>query len=323
MSFQLEQKKQQTLYLERPEFQDMVGIHDRTFQFLPEYKSYNLYPPHRESIVELFEHADPLQKIQWHRYAGHGCSSQTCCLNFLYPLAQDLDLLAKWVEYVIGGPQVTILPIEERHGLPRYIAFEWFPPTDYLNESKGGVKSRGAHSTSVDAAIKYQVGSQIRLLLIEWKYTESYANVRASDSLKGDTTRNQRYHNLWRRPHGPLNQQLALQLSDFYLEPWYQLLRQQMLAYHVELDPLSEYEHAMVVHISPSNNSALRKVRGERFQAYAQQNLLEDNTFQVFSHMIATPWKERFQSLSTEEAFMHSLSDPHYSWLLERYPDLF
>jgi hypothetical protein len=164
--------------------------------------------------------------------------------------------------------------------------------------------------------------------LIEWKYIESYSHTRASDHPKGDPTRNNRYHNIWRRPHGPIDQTINLSLEDFYLEPWYQLLRQQMLAYHTELDPLSGYDHVSVLHISPSKNTSLRKVQGIVFQDYAKsttrlQEAERGDRFKVFHSLIAPEWQSRFYSISTENAFSCFDSETHILWLRDRYPDLF
>lgn len=324
-SFQRQQQEWQAAYLRRAEFEGKVGDHDRTFQFLPDHSHWNLAPAIADEAKALFDHEDRAQKIQWHRYAGHGCSSQACCVNFLLPLANYPDLLATWIDHVAGVSGAEPVAIEERHGIPRLIAFEWFPPeTDYLNEASGGVRPRGANSTSVDAAITFRLGNQLRLLLIEWKYIESYGSNRNDEHKKGDPTRLQRYHNIWKRPHGPLRSDIEIDnLSDLFLDPWYQLLRQQMLAYHAETDPLSNYDHVTLLHISPSKNTSLKTIRGAPFLEYARKRGISGELFDAFKDMIASEWRGRFIPLSTEEAFRPIADAPHMAWLKDRYPDLF
>lgn len=282
----------------------------------------------RDAALAIFAHVDSKQEIKWHRHAGHGCSSQACCVNFLFPLAQNEALLTQWVEHITGNTKIKLTPIELRHGQEQLIAFEWFPETDYLNESVGGQRSRGANSTSVDAALTYTHRGLTKLLLIEWKYIETYSNTRAASHKNGDPTRDRRYHNLWKRPHGPIKSETSMVLQDFYLDPWYQLLRQQMLAYHAECDPLSPYDHATVIHISPRQNEILRRVQGDHFRSFAEQHFMpkslhELDRFQVFKSLLAVEWTDRFESISTADAFHCFTHEPHIIWLRDRYRDLF
>lgn len=324
-SFQQRQQELQSNYLQRPEFAGKVGDRDPPIEFLPEYRQLNLAPSIAKKAFALFDHEEPNQKIQWHRYAGHGCSSQACCVNFLLPLQEEPELLGFWIDHVLGINGAQPEPIETRHGQPRLIAFEWFPPdTDYLNELERGVKSRGANSTSVDAAITFRIGEELRLLLVEWKYIERYSDTRDPRSMAGDRVRLARYGNIWKRPHGPLRSDLEIDdLTTFFLDPWYQLLRQMMLAYHAETDPLSPYSRVSLVHISPSGNTALKKVNGEAFRTYAGARGLDGDLLGVFSDMIASEWRDRFVPLSTEDAFRPIGDADHMAWLRERYPDLF
>ncbi len=324
-SFQAAQQAWQKSYLERPEFAGRVGTHDRACQFLPDHWKANLAPEIAEAAAALFDHEDKAQRIQWHRYAGHGCSSQACCVNFLLPLAGNAALLGRWIDHVAGVKGAVPLPIEERHGEPRLIAFEWFPQEeDYLNESRAGSKSRGANSTSVDAAIRFRLGEENRLLLIEWKYIERYGNSRDEKHKAGDPTRLRRYANIWKRPHGPMRSDIEIaDLCDLFLDPWYQLLRQQMLAYHAESDPISQYDRVSLVHISPSGNEALKTVNGEAMRNYAESRGIDGNLFDVFRDMIAPEWRDRFIALSTEHAFQPISNAPYMDWLKDRYPDLF
>lgn len=194
-----------------------------------------------------------------------------------------------------------------------------FPETDYLNEAgKNGKRNREGNSTSVDAVVRYRIGGEVHLHLIEWKYTESYPAKRDPKSLAGDPTRIARYQNIWQRPHGPIRSDLDVDLTVFFLEPWYQLLRQQMTAYHAETDPLSEFDRATLLHISPKGNSALRRAKGDLAR-------FGDDVFEAFKSMIEPAFRNRFISVDTGRAFgcVTSWSEAPWSdWLVQRYPDL-
>ena len=282
-------------------------------------RAQNLRPEIQSVATALF---DDTPKIDWHSYAGHGCSSQACCVNFLLPMANRPELLSRWVDHVLGLQGANVRPIEKRAGAEWSLAFEWFPPTDYLNEADtNGKKPRGSNSTSVDAALHFDYRGERYLLLIEWKYIEQYGSTRPAKDIAGDPTRDRRYSNIWKRPHGPIRADAPQRLQDFYLNPWYQLLRQQMLAYHAETDPFSRYDRATVLHISPSGNDALKRVNGAAFQGCEGATL-----FEAFRNLLDPQLADRFRSITTEAAFAPLADWPEADWLpwlRGRYPNLF
>ncbi|MEH6791111.1 PGN_0703 family putative restriction endonuclease [Parasphingorhabdus sp.] len=297
-----------------------TGYRGQAVRLMPHCHEANFHPDYRKRIADSFSFSDDeTQLIGWHTHANHGASSQVCCVNFLFPFVDRPDLLGRWIGHVLGikGAQPEV--IERRNGEDHYVAFEWFPETDYLNEaSKDGKRSRGSNSTSVDAAVRYRLGDEMRLLLIEWKYTESYPSRRGSTAMSGDLTRIARYQKIWQRPHGPIRADLDVRLEEFFLEPWYQLLRQQMTAYHAEIDPLSIFDRATLLHISPKDNIALRSAKGELAR-------FGEDAFDVFQEMIDPAFRDRFISMDTSEAFscLRSWPDATWSpWLSQRYPVL-
>jgi hypothetical protein len=298
----------------------VTGYRGQAVRLMPESWMANLHPDYRQRIVDSFAYSDEhTQPIGWHTHANHGASSQVCCVNFLFPFADQPDLLARWIDHVldVDGSQPEV--IEQRNGEDHYVAFEWFPETDYLNEAgKDGKRNRGSNSTSVDAGVRYRIGGELHLLLVEWKYTESYPAKRDPKSFAGDPTRIARYQNIWKRPHGPIRADLDVDLTDFLLEPWYQLLRQQMTAYHAETDPLSEVDRATLLHISPKENSALRRAKGD-FARFG------DDVFETFGDLIDPEFRDRFISVDTGWAFGCVTGweeAPWSDWLVRRYPDL-
>lgn len=212
----------------------------------------NLAPEIRTSAINYFSK----NEIEWHRWRHHLLSSQICCLNFLMPFVRQPDALAQLLAPIFGS--IDMLPIE---GEDCFVAFEWIGG-DYLNESRDGVRTRGAHCTSADAAVRFRRAGRTHVLLIEWKYTESYG---ASPAPSAEQTRRRRYEKLVFAPDGPLKSQSMFGLTDLFYEPFYQLLRQQMLAFQLERH--RECDEASVLHIAPAHNRAIHRVTSRRLQS--------------------------------------------------------
>lgn len=219
------------------------------------------------------------------------------------------DLLDRWVGGLLGLDDVEIVPIEDRAGEPRDIAFEWFPKTDYLGE--GEKRTRGANSTSVDAAVRFRAGGADRLLLIEWKYTESYGG-----ELGGShETRLRRYGELWRAPVGPIRADAELDLTDFFREPFYQLLRQQMLARAIETKD-KDIARVDVVHISPAGNRALHRITSDKFNAE------DGDAFTAFAALLSDECRDHFRALTTARAFASVADHGAFAYAVARYGPL-
>lgn len=289
------------------------GYQGASYRLIPEKRHNNLAHSIRETADALFS-ADPV--IQWHQHANHGLSSQVCCVNFLLPFADKPQMLARWIEHVTGDQVAEVRPIEpSRAGKDWYVTFEWIGERDYLNEAKEGAqRKRGANATAADAAVLYrtQEGATC-LLLIEWKYTEKYGQPLDPS---GNNTRRSRYDAIWRAPNGPIKADADVTLDDFFWEPFYQMLRQQMLAWHTERqDPT--IDRARVLHLSPSGNRALHKVTSPALRS------MGDDAFEVFSKLLTDP--ADFTSMSIERAFAPLAHWPEadwYPWLANRYASL-
>ena len=128
---------------------------------LPTSERLVFYEPLADAILFYLAEED----IALHSAVLNLKSSQVACLNFLFPLRQDLDL-AK------AALQPPFLPgLREVTG----IEFEYTGPpgtTEWLGEPRKG--KRGRNRTSIDAAI-FWIGRSKRtcITLVEWKYTES------------------------------------------------------------------------------------------------------------------------------------------------------
>ena len=215
----------------------------------PEHADLNLLPEVRPQILGLFEELG----IPWHAGVGEGpgnhlLSSQVQCANALGQMVTDPDRLAR-----ACGPFLDlgeVLQIEPG----RYLTFEYIGPTDFFNEAPGGSRVRGSMCTSVDAAFLHRDPAGIvELVLVEWKYIESY-RLRSATPAK-TKTRTGRYLSAVQDPAGPLRADV-LEFPLLLDEPFYQLMRQQLLAHALEASGAPGASRVRVVHVSPSGNVA-------------------------------------------------------------------
>ena len=250
----------------------------------------NLAPSIRAPIAGYFK----ANKVQWHTHANHGLSSQACCLNFLAPLARHPLLLARVVERALGTTELEMLPVE--HGPddePLYVGFEWTGRANYLSEwPLGGTATRGANATSADAVVRFRTGETVTTALIEWKYTESYGQPLDPT---GNPTRLKRYADKIFAPSGPIRADLGLKVQDFFWEPFYQLLRQQMLAWRMQEAREDGADRVVVLHISPRQNVRLHKVTAPALKRFGE------DAFEAFLATHVRP--AEFVVVSTENLF--------------------
>ncbi len=83
------------------------------------------------------------------------------------------------------GDVLNIDQVEQLDGA--YLTFEYNGGgQDYLGEAKAGrALTRGANSTSTDAAFAFHSPLGRELVLVEWKYTEKHLGSRLSGDRKG------------------------------------------------------------------------------------------------------------------------------------------
>jgi hypothetical protein len=288
-SFASRERQRQTAYF-KSNFPDEIGFRGMAFCLNPNVKTLNLAPSIRTVAIRYFSD----KKIAWHRYSNHALSSQVCCLNFLMPLAENPEAISRIVSLALQIAEPEMVPFESGpDGRPWFVGFEWNGRKDYLNEGgKTGRLTRGANSTSADAVVRFRSDGVAHTLLIEWKYTESYGS---SIPSKGNPTRIKRYQNLAFAPDGPLRDDFALRLEDFFYEPFYQLLRQQMLAHQMRKATEDGTDRVRVLHIAPSANLALAKVTSQALTCFGA------NAFEVFRSLLRDP--SDFVSRSTEDLF--------------------
>jgi hypothetical protein len=284
-SFETRERDRQSAWFAK-HFPTAIGYKDSALRLVPASRDLNLAPSVRGDVVEYFK----MREIVWHQHANHALSSQVCCLNFLAPLTHDPQRLSRLVGEALAIPAPEMLPVEiGPKNRPWFIGFEWIGG-NYLNEA--GVsdrRTRGANATSADALVRFRYEGRQESLLIEWKYTETYG---APIAPAGNPTRIAQYEKLAFAPEGPIEGGLGVTLTDFFYEPFYQLIRQQMLANQMQKAREDGSERVRVLHISPAANTALKSVTAPALRCFG------DDAFSAFSHVLVRP--EDFVARSTE-----------------------
>lgn len=185
---------------------------------------------------------------QVERPTGHLNSSQVACVNHLEPARVDHDL-ARQIVRSFDEAFVDVRPVED----DGFVAYEWIGAENYLGEP--GPRRRGANITSLDALLCAERRDQTRVLIvIEWKYLERYGPESVATSARG-TDRVATYQPLLDAAECPIKHGEHRRL---FVEPYYQLMRQTLLAWQVA----EHNEHGasawLHVHVVPESNVALR-----------------------------------------------------------------
>ena len=184
-------------------------------------------------------------------------SSQVACVNFLLPLADIPGALACALRSIDDD---VCRVVDISHGACRSsVEFEWIG----VGGSLEGVQTRGANSTSIDAFLVAQTKSgRRRAYLLEWKYVESYLTtlpVSKGEGRSGDTRR-ERYAPAFYAPWSSFRTDAGLCLDDFFYDPFYQILRQRLLADRMVHERELGVDEAKVVVVVPECNWAYRMV---------------------------------------------------------------
>jgi len=256
----------------------------------------NLFFEIRQNALEYFDN----YKIKWHdrrekdnlKLSNHLCDSQICCVNFLFPFAQKPDILADFLRLIFPNLQ-KMLPMENN----QYVVFEWIGLKNYLGERtpKSGKRTRGANFTSADAAVMFKrIDGKQQMVLIEWKYTESYRKVNLKYSKSG-TDRTKTYKPFYEKNDCPLYKKILPSFDALFYEPFYQFMRQQLLAHEMEKARELENDVVSVLHIAPARNTDFHRITSHELSK------LGETAIDVWKRLMKT--EDRFISISTERLF--------------------
>ena len=299
-NFLNEEKPKQTVFkLESPYFSEAAradGVyknHSYPFCLPREYAQENLFHEIRQSAQDYFTKF----AIKWHdghngAPSNHLCDSQVCCANFLLPFADKPKTLAKLLSAIY--PDIAqMLPIENG----QYVAIEWIGQENYLGEKmfRNQKRTRGANFTSADAAVMFEKedGSK-QIVLIEWKYTESYYSTYLKIAKSG-TDRSLIYAHLYDSDNELLDKAKLPSLDDLFYEPFYQFMRQQYLANEMEKARELGADTVSLLHIAPAHNVDFKRITSPKLKP------LGKSATDVWSKIVKKP--NRFISISTEKLF--------------------
>ncbi len=226
-----------------------------------EHAALNLLPDARAKAIERFAAAG----IPWHRGVeggptNHLLSSQIHCANSLAPFVEDPGALVKVFAPVLPIAEVLPfgIPADSPFDLCDHVVFEWAGGPNYLNEHLGAVGKRGANNTSADAAIRYRaLDGTTEIALIEWKYTEHYGNQSLLAGKSGEVRR-KRYESLFHHATGPIDP-TRIHFEHCFVEPMYQLMRLQLLAWQMERDATIGVDRVRFVVVAPAANTQLHR----------------------------------------------------------------
>lgn len=264
-----------------------------------------LWAPIRAPLLAHFEAND----IAWHggEDADYGAratpgpspnlmDSQVACLNFWWGLAQasPAALLAvvrnfapdaaKMVSPVEGGPLVEP---------------EWIGLDNPLKER--GARRRGQYATSADLLIAWEDHAGVRHgALIESKYSESYTSRDDRLSSRG-TDRSVIYAEAAAQPWSTVSDRVPA--SELIYEPFYQHLRQQLLAAGMEDAHELGLQTVALVHVAPRGNRDFH----ETITAPALRGM-GASVATVWRAMLTRP--ERYTSVAYEDLFATALQVP-------------
>jgi hypothetical protein len=140
---------------------------------------------------------------------------------------------------------------------------------------------------------QHEDGSK-QIVLIEWKYTESYGVTWLGLAASG-TDRRPIYKWLYDCQGCPLDKSFLSEFGDLFYEPFYQFMRQQFLAHEMEKAHELGADVVSLLHIAPAHNLDFRRVTSPTLRC------LGDSATDVWKRLVRTP--DRFTSVSTEDLF--------------------
>ena len=201
--------------------------------------------------------------IGWWRHVGferpgvggptrNMASSQIACINFLLPLAPAKGAISAMLRAIDRDVREVVTIDDPVARTSSSVEFEWIGLGHALEGEL--VKTRGAVSTSIDAFVVAETRRDRRAYLMEWKYTESYGGEDKGTGAEGDTRRRR-----YRRPYADSASFAGtVLLHAWFYEPFYQIVRQRLLADRMIARCELGVKEAKVVVVVPEGNEAYR-----------------------------------------------------------------
>lgn len=235
--------------------------------------------------------------------SGHLLSSQIACVNHLFFLRDDKVAALTFLQNINENFVDVCADFEDG-----YIGFEVVSIGSYLGEVPEGKKqTRGANCTSVDAMMTGVLlnGKKIQVL-IEWKYTEFYNNDCKANGNSG-LTRQSRYNSLIQAKDSPI--ECKIPIENLYYEPFYQIMRQTLLAWQMVKHKKNELQADDWLHIDvvPETNLHLR-------YHVTAPDMLQSSTEDAWKDLLKEP--QKYLMLNQQELLKPFLFNKKYSSLI-------
>ncbi len=226
----------------------------------------NLFEPLRGHNRAIKYFAD--RKMKWWRSARSGdtpgedgptrnmASSQIACINFLLPLIGIEGALAAVLRAIDDDVQdVILIEHEETTWPPSPVELEWIGVGKPLEKDAKAI--RGALTTSIDAFMVAETSTSLRAYLLEWKYVEEYKESNGV-RLRNSKTPMNRYSALYNAESSSFHGDGVAPMDELLYEPFYQLMRQRLLADRMVAKRELGATEAKVVAVVPKENDAYR-----------------------------------------------------------------
>jgi len=233
----------------------------------------NLWEGIRSDAINYFSR----NKISWWdsgtKPTGHLLSSQVACVNHLYYLRQREDITSRILRSLNPNFKKAVV-IDDG-----FVEFEMVGKERLGKEKQ---QTRGANCTSVDAMMLAEDDYGKRtLVLIEWKYIESYSvedkSVGSSGKVRLDA-----YKDFLSAKDCPINPTF---FNDCFYEPFYQLMRQTFLGWTMAKRKEFGAEDWIHIHVIPGDNLELRNavtspgLTGKNLEEAWRKVLVEPNRY--------------------------------------------
>lgn len=282
--------------------------------------------------------------IKGHNGLYNPISSQACCINFFYPFIDEnekeslkelLNCMGLEVEEVYTikenskfyNPNETVqfsllenYTPKEEDKIITYpdkgnVIFEWIGPYKSPTGENSGYL-RGHQRTSIDAYILARIKGKITQLLIEWKFCESYSSRHNTGKFLGakGIERLSRYAPLIARDR-MLGKDILFNLDeidhwglyDICYEPFYQLLRQHMLAKETLGMKFGDYyiQDYRVIHLTHSKNFKLN-ILNESQTEYSKglQMFIGEEIHAIWEKLLHSTSKNKFIGAYWDKVFL-------------------
>lgn len=233
----------------------------------------NLWEGIRSDAIDYFSR----NKIAWwdsgSTPTGHMLSSQIACINHLFFLRQRKDIASRVLRNINYKFKKAVILDDG------YVEFEKVG-AERLGKEK--LNTRGANCTSIDAMMLAEDDYGKRtLVLIEWKYVESYSVEDKSAGSSGKV-RLDAYKDYLTTRDCPINPGLY---KDYFYEPFYQLMRQTFLGWTMAKRKEYGADDWIHIHVIPRDNLELKNtvtspgLTGKNLEEAWQNVLIEPNRY--------------------------------------------